>query len=578
MSNNEKNITQKKKLLELEVKHLNNELTLLKKEYNSSVDKYFDIYSNMENKVAEKTQQLVSEINATKRAQQALLFTRFSIDNAEDSFVWLDHNGNIFDVNQTACSVFGYNREEFLKQQFKNMFTDKSTMEEVNDSQPAPQKATIAAIMYKKSTATFSVDIQIHHFQFEHNEYRCCIIHDTTHTKQIESMMLQAQKMETVGNLAGGLAHDFNNVLSGIRASLSMLKYLSKDGNLTDESCFKLLDIADKSTERAADMVQQLLSLSKKQELKLTQVDLRSVVNNVLDICHNTLPKEITCTLELPEMEATVNGDQAQLEQVLLNLCINAAHSMTIMRQNNQPHGGNLTVKVEKRAAQSPINLSPPNVCATDSWLLIVTDSGVGMHENEISRIFDPFYTTKDKDKGTGLGLAMVYNIIHQHQGVIDVSSEIELGTQFSICLPALDTRPKQESVDVKSKGLIMGSGTILVIDDEEVIRKTSKLILEQSGYSVLTAHDGEDGVKKYIEHQDRISAVVLDMAMPKLCGKDCYIQISQINPDVKVLMASGFKQDPRVNESIKLGVKDFLQKPFSIYELTSKVKEIINS
>jgi len=440
-------LVKRNQVLELEVKHLNNELKLLRDEYESSIDKYYDIYANMENKVVEKTQQLI-----------------------------------------------------------------------------------------------------------------------------------QAQKMETVGNLAGGLAHDFNNVLSGVRASLSMLKYLSQDGDLKEEACQKLLSLADHSTERAADMVQQLLSLSKKQELKLTEVDLNSVVENVLNICNNTLPKEIEYVVVSPESPCVVNGDQTQLEQVLLNLCVNASHAMTIMRSCSQSYSGKLTISLSEVDAGSPLYGKHPEFERTDSWRLSVSDTGVGITNDDLASIFDPFYTTKDKDKGTGLGLAMVYNIIEQHKGFIDVDSEVDVGTTFSVCLPAHKGAGNSSTKPNSGGKLEAGEGTILIIDDEEIIRQTSTLILEESGYNVITACNGADGVDVFSSNHHLIDAVVLDMAMPKLCGKDCYVELVKINPDVKVLMASGFRQDPRVEECLKMGVKDFLQKPFSIYELASKVKEIIHS
>jgi len=562
---------------ELEIKHLNNELKLLRREYDDSSDRYFDIYSNMEEKVREKTLQLVEEVNATKLAQKALLFTRFSIDNAQDSFLWLDSKGQFFDANQTACRVLGYSREELLALSVSDLCSTNGAHFQEQVQHVNTGGSSLSTVLTKKLGEEFPADIYVHRFNFENKEFKCCIVHDMTEARRNEAMVIQAQKMETVGNLAGGLAHDFNNVLSGIRASLSMIKFFFKTGDYDPDDFYNFLEIADTSSERAANMVQQLLSLSQKHELHLSSIDLSDAVRNILNICQNTLPKEVDYKVVLPDSRVMVIGDQTQLEQVLLNLCVNASHAMTFMRDDDS-FGGSLTISISGMTADQHFCRTHTGSNVGDYWLVRVCDTGVGMDPETLATIFDPFFSTNEKGRGTGLGLAMVYSIVTQHGGFIDVYSEPGAGTTFNVFLPVEKGALHLDSVDEGERSLEAGGGTILVVDDEDLIRQTTRLILRECGYEVLLASDGKEGVELYRENYTRIDAVILDMAMPKLCGRDAFIEMKAINPNIKALMASGFKQDERVEHSMAIGVKDFLQKPFSIYELASKIKSVVAS
>jgi PAS domain S-box-containing protein len=407
-------------------------------------------------------------------------------------------------------------------------------------------------------------------------------LEDVTELEWKDRQLIQAQKMETVGNLAGGLAHDFNNVLGGIVGTTSLIRYMLEDGKYIDLDEIKSrIDIIEKGTDHAVDLVRQLLTLSRKTGPSLVPVNLNHSLEHVLKICENTFDKSIKIIPHYYNDQAMVWADATQVEQVLLNLCVNASHAMTLMRRKNEPQGGTLRVSVmdffpDRRFCST----HPAAVNNKKYWHLKVEDTGVGMDANSLAKIFDPFFTTKTKSKGTGLGLAMVYNIIRQHKGFIDVFSRPNEGSVFNVFLPQLQPgqqRPVSPRVKRESKP-VKGAGLILVVDDEAGLLSSTKEILENCGYDVITAGDGKEGVDIFRERCHEIAVVLLDMVMPTMSGKEAYIEIKKIDPGVKVLLTSGYRDDQRVRDTLKLGIDAFIQKPFSMVELSRKISEIVHS
>ena len=400
-----------------------------------------------------------------------------------------------------------------------------------------------------------------------------------TDKKSTSEQLIQAQKMETVGNLAGGLAHDFNNILGGIKGALSMMNFiLSTDESVDSERIIGFVDLAENATDRATDMVAQLLSLSQKQEMNFAPVNLNTVIEDVLNVCRTTFPKKVAIHVDASSVDAVVMADRTQLNQVLLNLCVNASHAITIMRDDDSNKSGNLTLVLEKFTADKLFLETHTESNLIDYWSLRIHDTGVGIEKSVQNRIFEPFFSTKGKGKGSGLGLTMVYKIITEHKGFIDVHSERGNGTTISNFRPVLDSLEKVNGDTENSTRVIeRGEGTILVIDDEEIIRITKRKILQECGYQVILAKDGIEGLDIFRESHETIDAVILDMSMPNLSGKDTYIRLREIQCSVKVLMGSGFKQDQRVLDSLTLGVDDFIQKTFSLCELASKIKGVLN-
>ncbi len=403
-------------------------------------------------------------------------------------------------------------------------------------------------------------------------------IDDITKLERMEQQLRQAQKMDTIGTLAGGLAHDFNNILGGIVGTLSLLKFkLAKGEPLDAETTREYINTMEQAGNRAADMAQQLLTLSRKQELSFAPVDLNNAIGHVVKISRNTFDKSIEIKTRLPAEYPVVQADPGQIEQVLLNLFVNAAHAMTLMRPKGQQKGGILTISLEQIKADKFFCIEHPEAEEGETyWGLSVQDSGVGMDTKTIAKIFDPFFTTKEKGKGTGLGLAMVYNIIQLHKGFIDVYSEVGVGTSFNIYLPKIKETENTSSEKTQSR-LSTGTGVILIIDDEEIMREMARNILIECGYTPLTAKNGEQGIAIFKQEHSRIRMVLLDMVMPRMSGRETFMAIKKVAPEVRVLLTSGFKKNQEVEELLKLGVKDFIQKPFTLEELARKTRDVMH-
>lgn len=398
---------------------------------------------------------------------------------------------------------------------------------------------------------------------------------DISDIEKKEQQLIQVQKMDTIGTLAGGIAHDFNNILGAIIGSVSLMQHKLHRGKLYPDEITSYLDTMEKSGQRASDLVSQLLMLTRRQTPTFTSVDLNKVVENTMMICENSFDKSVSLHPVYYSSPAVINGDSMQIEQVLLNLCVNASHAMTLMKVKSSQQGGKLTVYVEEVIADRFFCIKHPEAMEGSYWRLSVCDTGVGMERSTLSRIFDPFFTTKDKGQGTGLGLAMVYNIVKQHDGFIDVYSERDSGTTFSLYFRKFDkVQSFQETV--AKINIAKGSGTILLIDDEQIIREVACSMIEECGYSVLVAENGLLGLESYRQHREAIDAVILDMVMPEKSGLDTYVELKAIAPECKVLLTSGFKDDERVLKVMELGADFFIQKPYTLDELSQVLDKLL--
>jgi signal transduction histidine kinase/CheY-like chemotaxis protein len=393
----------------------------------------------------------------------------------------------------------------------------------------------------------------------------------------LEEQLLQAQKMETIGTLAGGLAHDFNNVLGGIVSTLSILQFeVQNNRQINPEKLKKWLNIMDKAGQRAVEMVQQLLTLSRKQDTQFYPMDLKTTLWNVQNIIKNTFDKSINIHMQVPPEKAMAKADATHMEQALLNLCVNAGHAMTIMRSAQEPQGGTLTISLDQVRADADFCKIRPEAKQIDYWRISVEDTGVGMTPQTIAKIFVPFFTTKEKGKGTGLGLSMVYNIVQQHSGFINIYSEEGQGTTFDVYIPVLHNGEIRETQE-KCFELPQGKGIILVVDDEEIMRQAAGAILKKCGYEVLTASDGLQALQIFGKRYREIACVLLDLVMPQKSGEQVYLEMKKIDSRVKVIMTSGFKQDERVTFALAQGVNAFIQKPYTLEKLSEVIKEVFD-
>ncbi len=384
---------------------------------------------------------------------------------------------------------------------------------------------------------------------------------DITEKKRLEETLVQTQKLDSLGMLAGGIAHDFNNILTGVLGYASLLKSTVPE---TDKM-YKYIDIIEKSASRAANLAQQLLGFARKGKYVMTKLSINDLVKELSSFLKETFDRSITIVVDTEENLPPVEGDGNQLYQALMNLCINARDAM--------PEGGRLYIKTEFYLLHDEKVVDYFQIPPGEYVRVSVTDTGVGMPPDVKKKIFEPFYTTKSIGKGTGLGLAMVYGIIKNHGGYISVYSEPGLGTTVRLYLLKGDG-----AVEEKRRDKVMNErpkkGTILLIDDEEVVRELGKDILEAYDYEVILAIHGNEGVRMFNEYKDRIDLVILDMVMPEKGGRQAFKEIRSLKPDAKVLICSGYGEEQYFYELFEAGAAGFLQKPFQHTELLSKVEE----
>lgn len=395
--------------------------------------------------------------------------------------------------------------------------------------------------------------------------------------KRKDLQLMQAQKMESIGTLAGGLAHDFNNVLGGIGGAASLLTYLLEHdpGNATPEKMREYLDLIDSQVKRASEMIRQLLALSRGQEIVFAPMDLAHAVRQVVAISEKTFEKSVQFRVNIPDAPAPVNGDAALLEQVVLNILVNARHAMTIMRPPGSPQGGICSVTLERVAVEPGFPGWPHDLPTGVHWSLRISDSGVGIRPEDIGRIFDPFFSTKSAGTGSGLGLPMAYNILRRHHGHIAVSSVPGIGSIFTLFLPALETSGPPREKETAAPAAVRGNGVFLLADDEPAIRETTAEMLGMLGHTVVTARDGAEAVDIFRREAERIEYLVLDLLMPKLSGIEALREIRRLKPGIRALIISGYRFDERMQEAVSWGGLITLQKPFTVEQFTRAVTEL---
>jgi PAS domain S-box-containing protein len=377
---------------------------------------------------------------------------------------------------------------------------------------------------------------------------------------QLQSQLLQAQKMEAVGLLAGGVAHDFNNILTAIIGYGGLAQRNVKNDPTTEGYIEQVLDAAG----RAADLTKRLLAFSRKQVIEPELADLNEIVRNIEKMLRRIIPEDIEMNTVLSDGDIPVMVDGGQIEQVLMNLAVNASDAM--------PGGGDLVIQTDMVSVDSSYAEEHMFEKTGTYAVLTVSDTGVGIDEKTKENIFEPFFTTKEVGKGTGLGLSMVYGIIKQHDGNINVNSEVDRGTTFSIYLPMAET--KREAISKPIETIPEGKGeTIIIAEDEHQVRQSMRLILQNNGYKIIEAENGEDAVEKLMENRGAVSLVLLDVIMPGKNGREAYEEIKGLEPGIRTLFMSGYTDDIiSKNGMIEEGF-DFISKPIKPDILMRKIR-----
>ena len=389
---------------------------------------------------------------------------------------------------------------------------------------------------------------------------------DVTEQRQLEEQLRHIQKMDAVGTLAGGIAHDFNNIIQAIVGYTSVLKAQIGDAGTGMEE----IDAIERAGLRASDLTAQLLGFARGGKYEVRPVDFNQVVRKVVSMIRHTFDRSIEIRTDLADGLPNVEGDAGQLEQTVLNLCINARDAM--------PAGGTLTLKTRNESVSGEEERSQGSVPPGEYISLLISDTGMGIPPENIPRIFEPFFTTKEPGKGTGMGLAMAYGIVKNHGGFLDVTSEPGLDTTFRVLLPASskDVPPSTDPVpDLPAAG---GTETILFVDDEETLRLLAVEMLGRLGYRVLTAGNGFEAVTTYTERRKEIAVVILDMIMPGMGGEETFYRLKDIDPSVRILLSSGYAVEGRPHGLLMAGAAGFLQKPYRVGTLASSLRSIIGS
>jgi PAS domain S-box-containing protein len=520
--------------------------------------------------------EFVRDITLRVQAEEALRKSeekyRNIFENVSDFLFFHDLEGNFIETNFVFKKEYGIGEEQLTYPNLRDMVPERYKTQANNYLERIKKNGKDEGII--KVVTKDDRELIV--------EYKNLLVHDSKgkptgvqgsgrditerirvkkEKKKLEAQLQQAQKMEAMGTLAGGIAHDFNNLLMGIQGRTSLMLM----GPETSPNYFEHLEGIEEYVKRAAGLTKQLLDFAMGGKYEVKATDLNVLIKNQNRMFGRTR-KEIHIQEQFEENLWTVEVDQGQIEQMLLNIYVNAWQAM--------PEGGDIYVQSDNIIIDENY-IKPYHVEPGKYAKISITDTGVGMDETTSQRIFDPFFTTKEMERGTGLGLASAYGIIKNHDGFINVYSEKGEGTTFNIYFPASEKEAeKDKEIDDE---LIRGTESILLVDDEDMIIDVGQGIVENLGYKALIAKSGKDAIGIYEKNQGRIDLVILDMIMPVMDGGETFSKLKKINPDIKVLLSSGYSIDGQATEILKLGCNGFIQKPFNTIELARKIREILD-
>jgi len=489
------------------------------------------------------------------------------LDLAQDAILIRDLDHTIKFWNQGAERIYGWTRDEAVGRSIRDLlYADPEKFDRPTAAVLADGSWTGDLEHTRKDGETLIVEGRwtlIRDAQGEPDRI-LAINTDVTDRKRLLQQFLRAQRLESIGTLAGGIAHDLNNVLTPILLSVAVLRMRSTDGPTLDA-----LALIESSAQRGADMVKQVLGFARGYERSDVMIDVARVLHQVARVVRDTFPKDVVLRFEVPDELWTLTGDPTQIHQVLLNLLVNARDAM--------PEGGSLRISGENIHLDANYAAMCREATPGPYVLITVIDSGTGMSASVMQRIFDPFFTTKEVGSGTGLGLSTVQAIVKSYGGFVSVYSEVGVGTTFRVYLPANMQVPKAGLDDADGE-LVLGRGElILVVDDERSVREISREALEAAGYRVVTAMDGADAVAQYSQRRAEIALVLTDMLMPIMDGPTTIRALRRIDPEVRIIGASGLGTNGAVARAADAGVCDFIAKPYTAEALLRMVRRVID-
>ena len=474
-------------------------------------------------------------------------------------------NGQIITCNPAFANIFGFNSiEEATSGNFIELLRSRKDAAELLEmvrqhgiverhelemSQRGGDPVYVVARLVGSFAEGELTDLQVYLF-------------NDTKRKRLEQQLIQAQKMEGLGTLAGGIAHDFNNILAIILGYTNRLETLDSKAETS-----RSVKIIKEAVERGAALVQQLLTSARQTEARFSALDLNALVRELEKMLQATFPKMINFELRLQPDLPLITADRSQIHQVLLNLCVNARDAMK--------DGGTLTLETSMTPGTELME-SFTGAGTQDYACIRVRDTGIGMTKQVKSHIFEPFFTTKERSKGTGLGLSVVYGVVNNHRGFVQVETEPNAGTTFTVYLPVEHSTDEPGGTVVKVARKQNAPQTILLVEDEEMLRDLGVTILESEGYRVIAAKDGMEAVELFEAHRDDIGLVVCDLGLPRLGGREAFLKMKESRPGVRAIVASGYLEPTIRSEMLKAGVLDTIQKPYDFNDLLTKIRSAI--
>ncbi|MBW4631371.1 MAG: response regulator [Iphinoe sp. HA4291-MV1] len=499
-----------------------------------------------------------------KRAEQKIREHAALLDVATDAIFVRDLKNRILFWNKAAERLYGWKAAEAIGKKTSELWNEKDLAQFPEALNTLLQNCSWEGELHQRTKLGKEIIVESRWTlvrEFDKKGQSILVVNtDITQKKELETQFFRAQRLESIGTLASGIAHDLNNVLAPILMTAQLL-----ESQLHDARSKRLLPILISNAKRGANLVKQVLSFTRGIEGDRTLLQLKHLIREIQQVVKETFPKSIEFFTQIAPNLWTVLGDITQLHQVLINLCVNARDAM--------PNGGKLTISAENFIVDKNYAKMYLDARLGSYIVITVTDTGVGIPQEIIDRIFEPFFTTKEPGKGTGLGLSTVLGIIKSHGGFVNVYSEVGKGSQFNVYLPAQEAT---ETPEEQESELPSGNGElILVVDDEDSIRDVTKTSLESYNYKAITASDGIEAIALYAEHQNEISVVLTDMVMPSMDGITTIRTLQKINPAVKIIAVSGLASSEKVNAVNNMGVKAFLSKPYTAKQLLQTISTV---
>ncbi len=512
----------------------------------------------------------VRERNERHLAEEALRKSeerhRTILHTAMDGFWIVDMEGRLLEVNETYCRMSGYSSQELLAMRVPDLEALEDAGETAARIKRIIEKGQdrFESRHHRKDDSVFDVEVSVQYRPDEGGQI-VAFLQDISQQRKLEEQLRQAQKMEAIGQLAGGVAHDFNNILTVIMGYANLLSMKSNFNASEKEAMDHIISAADK----AAQLTRGLLAFSRKQVMDAKPVNVNDIAQQVQKFLARIIGEDVKLKAVINVAILMVVADAGQLEQVLMNLAANARDAM--------PEGGELTIETGLQHIDETFiehhGWGKPGRYA----LISVSDTGCGMDEDTRNRIFEPFFTTKEVGKGTGLGMAIVHGIVNQHNGFIYVYSELGKGTVFKIFLPLLEKEKVAEIEKRVEEPPKNGTETILIVEDDPSVRKVVSDVLIDSGYEIITAEDGQQAIEKFSENRTRIKLILMDMVMPKKSGLEAYREIRLLKPDIRVLFTSGYTADFIQSRGELDKDAELIMKPVKPHDLLRKIREMLD-